>query len=158
MSLGVHHDGLATRKAKGRAILAEARPVDCSSVSRRPSDHNHNRASKPVYAFAWVSIHHRTARSRSVLRGGRSMTVSLNPMDRMPRSLSQAPRCLARTRRGSLCQCPASRGKNRCRIHGAAPGSGAPKGEANGSWKHGGWTHEAVDLRREVSRLLSEVR
>lgn len=31
-------------------------------------------------------------------------------------------------------------------------------GEANGQWKHGGWSHEAVELRREASRLLKQVR
>ncbi|MDQ3458595.1 MAG: hypothetical protein M3498_04695 [Deinococcota bacterium] len=69
-----------------------------------------------------------------------------------------APRCLARTRRGSLCQCPARRGKARCHKHGGASGSGAPTGEANGSWKHGGWSVEAVELRRDVSRLLRAIR
>jgi len=34
---------------------------------------------------------------------------------------------------------------------------GAPKGERNGQWKHGGDTHEAVALRREVSKLLREL-
>ncbi|WP_443025903.1 hypothetical protein [Sphingomonas sp. RB1R13] len=48
------------------------------------------------------------------------------------------------------------KGKRVCRMHGGR--SGAPKGEANGSWRHGGWTSEAVELRREVSRLLSAVR
>ena len=72
-------------------------------------------------------------------------------------SMNAAPRCLARTRRGSLCQCPANRGKVRCRIHGGAKGSGAPKGAANGSYKHGAWTKEAVELRRAAARLLKTV-
>ena len=73
-------------------------------------------------------------------------------------SMNAAPRCLARTRRGSLCQCPANKGKSRCRIHGGAKGSGAPRGKANGSYKHGAWTGEAVELRRAASRLLKSVR
>jgi len=73
-------------------------------------------------------------------------------------SMNAAPRCLARTRRGSLCQCPANKGKARCRKHGGADGSGAPKGEANGAWKHGGWTGEAINVRREASRLLKAIR
>ena len=72
--------------------------------------------------------------------------------------MQAAPRCLARTRRGSSCQCPAIKGKSRCRIHGGAKGSGAPKGEANCSYKHGAWTGKAVDLRRAAKRLLKEVR
>lgn len=35
---------------------------------------------------------------------------------------------------------------------------GAPKGEANGSYRHGGETNEAVALRQAASRLLKELR
>lgn len=35
---------------------------------------------------------------------------------------------------------------------------GAPKGERNGMWKHGGETIEAVALRREAGRLLRALR
>lgn len=35
---------------------------------------------------------------------------------------------------------------------------GAPKGEANGAFKHGGFTAEAIELRREASWLLKAVR
>jgi hypothetical protein len=60
-----------------------------------------------------------------------------NPMHlktREPSRLRQAPRCLARTRRGTLCQSPAVAGKTRCRMHGGASGSGAPKGKRNGKY------------------------
>ena len=45
-----------------------------------------------------------------------------------------------------------------CRMHGGAQGTGAPKGERNGNWKHGGWSNEAVALRRDVSALLKTLR
>lgn len=51
-------------------------------------------------------------------------------------SMNLAPRCLARTRRGTLCQCPAMKGKRRCYRHGGAPGSGAQRGNSN-ALKHG---------------------
>lgn len=35
---------------------------------------------------------------------------------------------------------------------------GAPKGPANGSYKHGGWTDEAVALRRAAAGLLRQVK
>jgi hypothetical protein len=35
--------------------------------------------------------------------------------------------------------------------------AGAPRGEENGMWKHGGDTREAVALRREVSALLGKL-
>jgi hypothetical protein len=44
-----------------------------------------------------------------------------------------------------------------CRLHGGAPGTGAPKGERNGKWKHGADSLEAVALRREATRLLLEI-
>lgn len=43
-------------------------------------------------------------------------------------------------------------------MHGGARGSGGPRGKTNGSWKHGGWTKEAVELRREAAALLKAVR
>ena len=35
-----------------------------------------------------------------------------------PGDFSKAPRCGAKTRRGTPCQCPAMAGKRRCRLHG----------------------------------------
>jgi hypothetical protein len=43
-----------------------------------------------------------------------------------------------------------------CRFHGAR--GGAPKGEANGSYKHGLCTQEAIAERRLLSDLLRESR
>lgn len=44
-----------------------------------------------------------------------------------------------------------------CRMHGGAKGAGAPKGKGNGQWRHGGWTAEAIGLRREASALLQAI-
>ena len=74
----------------------------------------------------------------------------------MPECLRNAPRCHARTHSGRSCRSPAVKGKRVCRMHGAR--AGAPKGKANGSYRHGGFTVEAIDLRREVSALLRAVR
>ncbi|RVQ65730.1 hypothetical protein EKN06_12405 [Croceicoccus ponticola] len=77
-------------------------------------------------------------------------------MDELPPLMTPAKLCQARTRAGTLCRCPALRGRERCRLHGGR--AGAPKGEANGSWKHGGQTNDAIALRREAGRLLKELR
>ena len=69
--------------------------------------------------------------------------------------MHQAPRCLARTRRGSLCQSPAMR-NGRCRMHGG-PSPGAPKGNRN-AYKHGRYTAEAIARRRELAALLRVMR
>ena len=52
----------------------------------------------------------------------------MQPSTPEPSPLRRAQRCLARTRRGTPCQSPATR-HGRCRMHGGAPGTGAPKGE-----------------------------
>lgn len=51
-------------------------------------------------------------------------------------SFSLAPKCGAKTRKGHACRSPAANGKRRCRMHGGAIGSGAPKGNKN-ALKHG---------------------
>jgi hypothetical protein len=68
-------------------------------------------------------------------------------------SLRAARRCGARTRAGAPCQCPAIRGRNRCRLHGGRS-PGAPRGERNGNFKIGYWTAEAVEERRWTKEML----
>jgi hypothetical protein len=65
---------------------------------------------------------------------------------------------LAQTRRGTPCQSPVVAGKPRCRMHGGAPGSGAPKGRRNGKYRHGGFTTEAIDERRRLASLIRDSR
>ncbi|WP_414826691.1 HGGxSTG domain-containing protein [Altererythrobacter sp. Root672] len=75
----------------------------------------------------------------------------------MPKQLQSAPRCQARTKAGRSCRCPAVTGKRVCKTHGGLS-PGAPKGEANGNWKNGRYTNEAIALRRAASELLRELR
>lgn len=78
---------------------------------------------------------------------------SLNPVDRLRR----APRCCAtskRTRRP--CQSPAERGKRVCRFHGAR--AGAPRGAANGAYRHGRYTITALEGRQATTVLLRDAR
>ena len=67
-----------------------------------------------------------------------------------------SPRCGAKTRSGEPCLAPAVRGKERCRMHGGAPGSGAPRGNTN-ALKHGHFTRDAIVERRSIQSLLREV-
>ncbi|MGE3583828.1 MAG: HGGxSTG domain-containing protein [Novosphingobium sp.] len=78
-------------------------------------------------------------------------------MNRQPRLLTNAPLCQARNRAGNPCRCPAMKGKARCRMHGGAKGSGAPSGERNGMWRHGGFTSEAIALRKAANRLMRAI-
>ncbi|MGF6426911.1 MULTISPECIES: HGGxSTG domain-containing protein [Bradyrhizobium] len=66
-------------------------------------------------------------------------------------------RCGARTRCGGACRAPAVRGKTRCRMHGCAKGSGAPRANRNAR-KHGRFTREAIAERRQIRALLGDVR
>lgn len=86
------------------------------------------------------------------------MKTDTNPMYLVD-LMNAAPRCTATSKRsGSRCKAPAVRGWSVCRFHGA--GGGAPAGEENGQYKHGGRTHEAQAIRKLASvlqRLSQEV-
>jgi hypothetical protein len=66
-----------------------------------------------------------------------------------------SPRCGAKTRSGGACRSPTVHGKQRCRMHGGAPGSGAPKANQNAR-KHGLFTRNAIAERRQIQALLGE--
>jgi hypothetical protein len=75
----------------------------------------------------------------------------LNPMpQRVPRHLAAVDRCGARTRTGRPCQQPQVADRRRCRLHGGAPGSGAPTGERNVEAARDG-SDPAVALRQVSS-------
>ena len=73
---------------------------------------------------------------------------------REPESLRLTPRCGAKRRDGLPCQKPPAKDRTRCRLHGGAQGSGAPKGEANGRYTHGLLTDEAIKERIAPSTIL----
>jgi hypothetical protein len=66
-------------------------------------------------------------------------------------------RCGAKTRSSKPCQSPAVQGKKRCRMHGGAPGSGAPLGNKN-AVKHGLYTRDAIAQRRQLAELVRQSR
>lgn len=68
-------------------------------------------------------------------------------------NLSAAPRCEAKNRAGTPCQCPAMRDRRRCRLHGGKS-TGAPRGAANGNYTDGDWTVGALAERRLIRHLL----
>jgi hypothetical protein len=78
-----------------------------------------------------------------------------HPRNTAPMLLSR--RCRARKRRGGSCRAPAVKGKRVCRMHGGAPGSGAPLGNKN-ALKDGHYTREKKAERRRVRELLRQAR
>jgi hypothetical protein len=68
-----------------------------------------------------------------------------------------SPRCGARTRCGETCRSPAVHGRKRCRMHGGARGSGAPRANRNAR-KHGLFTRDAIAERRQIRALLGDAR
>ena len=72
-------------------------------------------------------------------------------------SMQLSRRCGAKTRKGTPCMAPAVHGKLRCRMHGGAPGSGAPKGNPN-ALKHGLYTREAIAQRKALRKLLRDAK
>lgn len=71
--------------------------------------------------------------------------------------LNASPRCGAKTRSGKPCRAPAVAVKARCRMHGGAAGSGAPKGNKN-ALKHGYYSAEAKDIRKRIRDLTRTTR
>lgn len=77
-----------------------------------------------------------------------------------PLPTSAAPRCGARTRRGTSCQNPRVRSEQggyrpRCRLHGCGQGSGGQPGNQN-ALKHGHYTKEALAERRRAKAEIKE--
>ena len=70
-------------------------------------------------------------------------------------AMHAAPRCGAKTRRGTACRSPAM-GNGRCRMHGGKL-PGAPRGNRY-AWKHGYYSAEVKRKRREVHALIREMR
>ena len=66
--------------------------------------------------------------------------------------MMESRRCGALTRKCTACQAPAVAGMKRCRMHGGAEGSGAPKGNKN-ALKDGLHTAEAKEMRRLIRDL-----
>ena len=66
-------------------------------------------------------------------------------------------RCGAKTRSGAPCRSPAVLGRSRCRMHGGAAGSGAPRGNQN-ALRHGLYTRKAIEERQQVQDLLRQSR
>src|SRR5271155_3849181 len=85
-------------------------------------------------------------------REGVSEKVEINPV-RLP--MHDAPRCGAKTRRGSPCLSPAMP-NGRCRMHGGLS-PGAPRGNRN-ALKHGQFTAEAIQERRSLRQWIKEAR
>ena len=79
--------------------------------------------------------------------------TSSHPRNTKP--MLNSPRCGAKTRRGTPCRSPAVSEKKRCRMHGGAPGSGAPKGNKN-ALKHGLYTKGALEERRALREFMRE--
>jgi hypothetical protein len=82
---------------------------------------------------------------------------SVNPLF----DFSKAPRCGAKTRRATCCQCPAMP-NGRCRLHGGlSTGPLTPEGIERirrAVTKHGRYTQAAKEQRRQVRNLLREAR
>ncbi len=81
-----------------------------------------------------------------------------DPHDESPAArLHRAPRCTATAKHsGKRCRAAAVKGWTVCRMHGAR--GGAPKGRANGAYRHGEHTKVAVATRRAVVALVREAR
>lgn len=76
---------------------------------------------------------------------------------RITAAMRASVRCGANTRKGTPCQAPAVSGKKRCRMHGGAKGSGAPKGNQN-ALKHGIYSRDTIEFKKHMRKLLRDGR
>jgi hypothetical protein len=74
---------------------------------------------------------------------------------RQPRGPAPGAICGARLRDGSLCPRPPVEGRRRCRSHGCAPRTGAPKGNRN-ALKDGLFTAKEIARRRRFNAFIRE--
>src|SRR6266567_7721908 len=78
-----------------------------------------------------------------------------------PGEFSKAPRCGAKTRRGTACQCPAMK-NGRCRLHGGrSTGPRTPAGLERirrAVTKHGRYAKAAIEERSNLRSLMQEAR
>ena len=99
-----------------------------------------------------------TERSRSpVRRRQKREVIMMAKHKRNTGPMLGSLRCGAKTRSGNPCSSPAVKGKRRCRMHGGAAGSGAPRGNQN-ALKHGLHTQQAIAERRQIGELLRKSR
>ncbi len=91
---------------------------------------------------------------------GQPMALSAGELARAGRRRpppAPAERCGARLREGSLCARPPVEGRRRCRSHGCAPRTGAPKGNGN-ALKHGRFTAVEIARGRRLDEFIRECR
>lgn len=81
----------------------------------------------------------------------------MSPHKRNTQPMLSSPRCGARTRSGGACKSPAVSGKKRCRMHGGATGSGAPRGN-NNARTHGLYASVKKEERRRIQELMRQTR
>jgi hypothetical protein len=141
-----------------RAMLGEQ-----TFEGRRENLSQANKLSRTYAALLDALNHHRgiTVEHVHVHSGGQAVVgmvetpgegLSRNQRNKpMQLPMHRASKCRARTRSGQPCQAPAMP-NGRCRMHGGTS-PGAPKGNKN-AFKHGRYTAEAIERRREISGLL----
>ena len=86
---------------------------------------------------------------------GESKKMKKHDQVRNTGPMLSSQRCGAKTRSGKPCMAPAVSERKRCRMHGGSPGSGAPPGN-NNALKHGWYTREAIEERRQLMALVRE--
>ena len=104
-----------------------------------------------------ISISTSTLRGEGQIPRIKSMNTSDGRHPKTPAAFLSAPRCLARNRAGNQCKRAAVKGKRVCSLHGGLS-PGAPKGKANGNYRHGAMTAEAIAERRAARALLRDLR
>ena len=100
-----------------------------------------------------------TGRSRGRVKRRSLARNRLSPVETSAgNQISSAESCgsqVISVHKGTPCRAPAVKGKRRCRMHGGAIGSSAPKGNQN-ALKHGVFTKAAILERAEMREFIKE--
>ena len=133
---------------------------DSCKAGNKNTDEYSSNISEEYFPYIYSVKYKPSEPARMPVKAASALCLELNPM-RPKKSarfdtyrLNAAPRCTARSKRsGQQCRGPAVRGKRVCRMHGGVAGSGAPSGNRNGRYKHGGCTNEGLALLRHINML-----
>jgi hypothetical protein len=128
-------------------VLLKAADARAPGVSHGP-DPGASRSRRIIHCRSRSPMSPKASPRRGWLRNGNS-----------PGDPFTAPRCEARTRRGTVCQCPAMRGRRRCRLHGGrSTGPRTAAGLARiraANTRHGRFSREHLAIQKRLRDYMT---
>ena len=137
-----------------REALTQANKLSRTHATLLEALNRHRGRGEQKVRVEHVHVHSEVGRQSSApwrAGVGYQLKMTGNPM-RKPLPMHLSARCGAKTRSGRPCRSPAMLQRPMPNARGKSPG--APKGEANGNYRHGLFTRESVECRRELNAWI----